>query len=784
MQRHGIFSSLISCLLVSVCVVAIPLRRDFHLQRPAAVRTAHHPHPVAFPAGLVPAVAQAFARHLPGTWQAKRTAQGAEFTNPVQHLALRLDNQGLLLTANTHDTVTWQLIRYTQGNQPIAFNPEATPEFHGARLSFARGKDLTEWYLNGPFGIEQGFTLTSPAHMVSSVTLTFKLNGSLTAVMKKNGLEFQNHTGKSVLRYGSLFVYDADHHPLPAHLRLAADRLAIYVDTLGARYPVTVDPLFSIVTTLPDPVTTSQDLFGTSVALSADGSIALIGAYDTKNYDGAAYVFTAINGVWSTTPLASFADPTATTKDYFGTSVALSADGSIALIGANGTKNFDGAAYVFTAINGVWSTTPVANFADPAASSEDFFGTSVALSGDGNTALIGADGTASGTGQAYVFTATGGTWSTTPIAKIADPAASINDAFGASVALSEDGGTALIGAWGTALSAGAAYIFTATGGIWSTTSVASFADPMATGNDQFGNSVALSADGSVALIGASETAVGLGTAYVFTASNGNWSTKPVASFTDPAASPGDFFGNSAALSGDGNTALIGASGTAKDFGKAYMFIRTAGVWSTTPVSITDPNPQGGAFGSSVSLSVDGATSLIGANETANAAGATYVFTSPVDLSLALSSDPGSVMVGETIDYMLTVTNKDTQVTATNLTLTDTLPVGTTFVSTTAAGGSCNNNSSTVTCTLASLAPQTTWQPSITVTATTAGSIKDAASINGSQPDTNSANNSATATTTVDNPASSSSSPSGSGGGAFDGLMLILLLGTLLWRRRS
>jgi len=88
------------------------------------------------------------------------------------------------------------------------------------------------------------------------------------------------------------------------------------------------------------------------------------------------------------------------------------------------------------------------------------------------------------------------------------------------------------------------------------------------------------------------------------------------------------------------------------------------------------------------------------------------------------------------------------VTAISLTLTDILPAGMTFVSAAAAGGSCNNSNGTVTCTLTSLAPQATWQPAITMMATTVGSINDSASVNGSQPDPNSANNNATVTTMV------------------------------------
>src|SRR5579859_2370038 len=106
----------------------------------------------------------------------------------------------------------------------------------------------------------------------------------------------------------------------------------------------------------------ANDGFGISAALSADGRTALIGANrwpGDKQYteQGAAYVFTEDNGNWS-----QYAELTAsdgTLCNYFGSSVALSGDGSIALIGAPGKQVKDkanqGVVYVFTQNNGSWT---------------------------------------------------------------------------------------------------------------------------------------------------------------------------------------------------------------------------------------------------------------------------------------------------------------------------------------------------------------------------------------------------------------------------------------------
>ena len=229
--------------------------------------------------------------------------------------------------------------------------------------------------------------------------------------------------------------------------------------------------------TLSNP---GQELFGISVALSADGTTALVGAWAASLDMGAAYVFHVTSeGSWATSsaPTATLANSAGSYEDDLGTSVALSADGTTALIGAPGAGD-KGAAYVFNVPSegswALWSSTPTATLADTDGSDHDEFGTSVALSADGTTALIGAPGVSSGTGAAYVFNvASEGSWasSSTPTATLTVPAGAADDYFGTSVALSADGTTALIGAYGASSGTGAAYVFNAASeGPWATSS--------------------------------------------------------------------------------------------------------------------------------------------------------------------------------------------------------------------------------------------------------------------------------------------------------------------------
>lgn len=187
---------------------------------------------------------------------------------------------------------------------------------------------------------------------------------------------------------------------------------------------------------------------------------------------GAAEAFTRGNGGWSA-PTELSLGAHALANDALGQSVALSSDGSTALAGApdrtvNGQQQA-GAAEVFTRSNGSWSA-PIELSLGANASTNDLLGFSVALSSDGATALIGApERTAHAepmAGTAEVFTRGNGSWGGLTELDLGSKA-SIAGLFGLSVALTDNGATALIGAPGSAvngqLGAGVAQIFVQSG---------------------------------------------------------------------------------------------------------------------------------------------------------------------------------------------------------------------------------------------------------------------------------------------------------------------------------
>ncbi len=126
--------------------------------------------------------------------------------------------------------------------------------------------------------------------------------------------------------------------------------------------------------------------FGVLVALSADGNTALVGGWNDDGRKGAAWVFTRSGGVWSQQGPKLTAGGESESGAGFGTSVALSADGNTALIGAPGDEFRKGAAWIFTRSGSTW-TQQGGKLTGAGATKNPWFGYTVALSGDGNTAL-------------------------------------------------------------------------------------------------------------------------------------------------------------------------------------------------------------------------------------------------------------------------------------------------------------------------------------------------------------------------------------------------------------
>jgi hypothetical protein len=409
--------------------------------------------------------------------------------------------------------------------------------------------------------------------------------------------------------------------------------------------------------------------FGWSVALSADGGTALIGGPEDKGgvtTGGSVWLFARSGSGWTQMGDKLFRG------SGFGTSVALSADGSRALVGAPFANAGGGAAFVFRRSGSQFVQEEELSPNDETAKAE--FGVSVALSADGGTALVGSedDGTIPGIfpnqGAAWVFTRSGSSWSQQG-PKLTGSGETGAGAFGESVALSADGNLAVIGAPSDGQTftngtlggnqIGAVWTFTRSGSTWSARGP-KLVPAAAGGNAYFGSSVAVSANAGILAVGGPGDSSGSGAVWAY-----RFNTKAViiarplsswlllGSKLTPAGEAGPAnLGRSVALSADGSVLAAGGPGDNAAGGAAWLFSQSGSGFVQEPGKLVASDESAPSlFGSSTAIAADGNSVLLGgywdakAGQTAIAGiGAAWAFVNPPAIS-AISPASGPTAGG-------------------------------------------------------------------------------------------------------------------------------------------
>jgi len=416
---------------------------------------------------------------------------------------------------------------------------------------------------------------------------------------------------------------------------------------------------------------------GASRTLTVSGfAVQTVQVVVTSTDTSASITYTLVVGRGSTYMKASNSG----LNDQFGYAVALSADGTTLAVSAFGeasnatgiggdqTNNSAaqaGAVYVLRRTGTTWAQEAYIKASNTAAG--DWFGRGIALSSDGSTLAVGApqeDSNATGiggsqsnnsagdSGAAYVFRRTGTTWAQEAYVK-ASNTGGLGARFGHALALSSDGTTLAVGAPGeqsdsngidgvqadvSASQAGAVYLFRRTGAVWAQTNYVKASNSGA--GDQFGWSVALSATGSVLAVGAryessnatgiggnasDDSALGAGAAYVYRRTGAAWAQEAYVKASNTDAQ--DDFGFALALSGDGNTLVVGAPGEASSAsgiggdqsddslmrpGAAYVFRAIGSVWAQEAYVKASNTRTFTQVGSSAAASADGSIVAVGA----------------------------------------------------------------------------------------------------------------------------------------------------------------------------
>ncbi len=603
---------LVECLLVGHAPSRLVTQNQFAHQRGLSI---------------LPVAAQEVASAALGTdnsaYRMMESGSNYQATNPAQRLRTRFGGNGIHIYAGGLQLgLRLREVGYGASLRRVG---DVRPKANANHVTFP-GSELSQWYTNGPVGLEQGFTLSNELyrHPLGPLTLAMERSGDVTATISPDGqrLTFNGARGKT-LQYGHLLATDAFGHRLHSWIELRRGRVLLRVDTHNARYPLRIDPLIQQGEKLTEK---EEEIdggdFGTSVALSSDGNTALIGASGDDYSLGAAWVLTRTGSTWAQQgpKLLPTGVENGSFPVRFGLSVALSSNGDIALIGSPGQEDELGAAWIFTRSDSRWTQGPELT-GGIEESGPASFGLGVALSSDGDTALIGGYEDNKSVGAAWAFVRAGATW-VQEGSKLTGSGTVEGSCFGGTLALSSDGNTALIGIYPGGYPGGA-WVFTRSGSTWTQ---AELLEPGMGIPGVFGESVALSADGLTALIGDPDFPFSrlVGGAWVFTRTGSTW--VPQGTELTSAESGETAFGFNVALSADGNSALIGSGQDSGGRGATWLFTRSGSTWTRqVPVLAGGEEENGlGMFGSSVALSSNATTALIGApndDEVLGAAGA-------------------------------------------------------------------------------------------------------------------------------------------------------------------
>jgi hypothetical protein len=588
------------------------------LERIAPLGTAPSATLKALPLGVQSLVARTLGRDQAG-YAVHRSAGGLDTRNDAQGLSARFDARGVHVRSGD-DTLAlrFRAIGFGKGLRAVA---PAPPTGRANRVFYRRGS-VTEWYANGPLGLEQGFTLKArPAGARSGpLTLALSLSGSVRPALEPGAKSLR--FADSALLYTGLASFDARGKRLPARLGLRGRTLLIRVDDRGARYPLRIDPFFQLAKlTASDGA--ASDYLGASVAISGDTiAVGAPGAVVSGVANtGAVYVFVKPAGGWANaTQTAKLTESNILHQDDFlGQSVAISGDTIVA--GAPGRGGRRGTVYVFVKPAGGWTnTTQTAQlYAFDDGSDEirgERLGTSVAISGD--TIAAGAEGWpftfgfgAHFQGAVYVFVEPAGGWtSMTQTARLTRSNGNNYTYFGHSMAISGD--TIVAAAF-----TNAAYVFVEPAGGWTDATETANLTP---------------SDGAPRQVAISDDTIVTDGGYVFVEPAGGWTSgSETAKLT---TSDGQGLLGAVAISGD--TIVAGAG---------YLFLKPPDGWANGTEAAKLTASDGNYFGP---LAISGDTVVAGGG------GAAYVFRTPAVIRLTKqlvpASDPGRVdlRVGQTV----------------------------------------------------------------------------------------------------------------------------------------
>ncbi len=481
---------------------------------------------------------------------------------------------------------------------PLDGPPDAI--WDGELVRIARDASLSESWEARPEGLEHRITIARRPGHAGALVVALGVVGTLAPRRATDDrVDLVDRNGHVAATYAGLVVRDAGGRVLPARLDVDgsdAARILIRIDDEGARYPLDVDPILATQdATIVAADGATDDYFGGALAMSGDGARIAVGVFGDDPLPGTTQgsIRVFARSGATWTEEAALRLPS-TIPEIAGQVVTLSSDARYLFSSAGG----GGAVHVHTRSGTTWTydgriDPPPATFS---------FGSSIAAAADASRVVVGDMrnmNVGSLAGSAYVYARSGSTWSLEATLYAADPAD--DDWFGETIAISADGSRAFVAAPYRRVngyrSAGSVYVYARRGTTWAIEAILEGPAGTVLTDGQLGRSLAVSADGAFAVLGHA----GLGGARVFARTGSSWAEQ---AFLRPADGV-----LTVALSSDGLRVVTGAWAATvagrQQAGSAALFHRVGTSWIAGPVVTAPDGASYDAFASHVALSADG-----------------------------------------------------------------------------------------------------------------------------------------------------------------------------------
>ena len=370
----------------------------------------------------------------------------------------------------------------------------------------------------------------------------------------------------------------------------------------------------------------STSSFGMALDCSDDGTRIIVGAYVADvggSNRGQAFVFD-----WNGSGWVRVGNILQGTQDgeYLGYAVAISGDGNYIAVGSpfyDDSSLSDSGRYTVMYLNGsTWTLLP--DSGSLTSTLQNYFlgtsdnertGWSLSLSHDGKTIAAGYRGNVSGAGsdagQIRVHTYANGAWT--------QKGQNLNglesgDRLGGSVKITPDGNHLIAGAYYGSVSAVYVYDYNSTSSQWVKRTTLTHPTSPSTNTHFYGSGIAISDDGNTVAVGASgddTDGTNYGRVYVYTWSGSAWTL--VSTLVSPLqGTDNEYFGTAVDLSGDGTRLVVAAAYENNQQGYAFTYEYTGGMWqlrdhTTSGSAGVSTNGRLGEFYTGLVISRDGST---------------------------------------------------------------------------------------------------------------------------------------------------------------------------------